>query len=418
MNTPNPKTFNFTKAKLDALPLPAAGRRDTYYDENAKGLQLRVTETGAKTFSVFARAHGGDPERVTIGKYPATTIEQARTKAKEAIAALAKGDSPSAEKRAKRKAKAADVTLEAALKEYVENKKRKGGLPLKERTKADYLAMIDPGREGKPVEGKRQPKRRPGELWPLASKPLTKITAEDIRQCHKKAEAYGDRRAAYAMQVLRALLNYNGVKVAGNPIDPDTVGKDRIEISAPKVSDAVVPPERIGALWSALTAIDSAAHDYLRLTLLCGTRPSELLDVTVGDCDLIGGRVLLRDTKNRRDHKLILSSQALEIVKKHAEGKKADERLFHEFIAPPKKHIDALVKKTGIRFNAKMLRATFASTAESLVSYGVLKRLMNHVEAADITGTHYVKISEAQLREGWQKVADWIEGEAKKARAS
>lgn len=411
-----PTHFRFTKAEIDKLPNAPAGKRDTYYDTGYKGLQLRMTQTGAKTFSVFARVHGGNPERVTIGKYPAITIEQARTKAKEIISNLAKGDSPSAEKRAKRKAKATDVTLEAALKEYVENKRRKGGLPLKERTQADYLAMVDPGREGKPVEGKRQPRRRPGELWPLAGKLLKQITAEDIRSVHKQVEdEYGERRAGYAMQVLRAVLNRNGTKIAGNPLDPDTAGKERIEIPAPQASDAVVPPERVGALWNAMTAVDSTAHDYLKLTLLCGTRPSELLDLMVDDVDVFGGRVLLRDTKNRRDHKLILSRQALEIVRRHAQGKKPEERLFHEFATPPHRQIKALVKETGIKFNTKVLRATFASTAESLVSYAVLKKLMNHIEAADITGTHYVKISEAQLREGWHKVADWIEAEARKA---
>lgn len=51
--------FNFTKAKLDTLPLPAAGARATYHDERVEELLLRVTSTGAKTFSVFARPHRG-----------------------------------------------------------------------------------------------------------------------------------------------------------------------------------------------------------------------------------------------------------------------------------------------------------------------------------------------------------------------
>jgi len=38
--------------------------------------------------------------------------------------------------------------------------------------------------------------------------------------------------------------------------------------------------------------------------------------------------VLLRDTKNRSDHKLLLSTQALEIAKRNCAGRKADEPLF------------------------------------------------------------------------------------------
>ena len=58
------------------------------------------------------------------------------------------------------------------------------------------------------------------------------------------------------------------------------------------------------------------------------------------------------------------------------------------------------------------LRATFASVAEGLVSAAVLKRMMNHAVTADVTLGHYVAKSDAQLRAGWQAVADWIEAEA------
>jgi integrase len=56
------------------------------------------------------------------------------------------------------------------------------------------------------------------------------------------------------------------------------------------------------------------------------------------------------------------------------------------------------------------LRATFASVAEELVSAYTLKRMMNHAETGDVTGAHYIGKSEAQLRAGWQAVADFIAG--------
>jgi hypothetical protein len=52
--------------------------------------------------------------------------------------------------------------------------------------------------------------------------------------------------------------------------------------------------------------------------------------------------------------------------------------------------------------------------AEGLVSAAVLKRMMNHAVAADVTLGHYVAKSDAQLRAGWQAVADWIEAEAQR----
>jgi len=40
------------------------------------------------------------------------------------------------------------------------------------------------------------------------------------------------------------------------------------------------------------------------------------------------GRLLLRDTKNRSDHKPLLSREALQIPKRNCAGRKADEPLF------------------------------------------------------------------------------------------
>ena len=71
--------ITFTKKTLDALPLPAEGKRATYTDAKAPGLELRVTPKGTKTFTCqrWIRADSR-PERVTLGRYPAMTIEQAR----------------------------------------------------------------------------------------------------------------------------------------------------------------------------------------------------------------------------------------------------------------------------------------------------------------------------------------------------
>ena len=55
------------------------------------------------------------------------------------------------------------------------------------------------------------------------------------------------------------------------------------------------------------------------------------------------------------------------------------------------------------------MRATFASIADDLVSSALLKRMMNHAAARDVTLGHYVAKSEAQLRAGWQAVADFVE---------
>lgn len=396
---------NFTKAALDALPLPEAGQRATYFDDGGKasvrGLQLRVTATGAKTFSVFHRVKNGGPERVSIGSYPNCTIDYARREAVRVLNELAEGKSPNAQKREQR---IEAMTLQRALEDYCAKKRRKkDGLPLKDRTRADYLKMLAPAKvkaDGTQSAG--------GELVALAAKPINQITASMIRSVYDQAQLRGTRRAAYAMQVLRATLNWHGIVISDNPLSKTTAGKHQIQIPQARAGGHAIPAECIGGWWRATAALpESSAKGYLLFTLLTGCRPSEPLQILVSDCDLVGGRVLLRDTKNRSDHTLLLSRQALAIVKQQALGKLPTDRLFD--LTDPKKTVRAVVKASGVEFSAKTLRKTFASVAENLVSYSTLKRLLNHSVGADVTLTHYVKLSEAQLRSGWQVVADHVE---------
>ena len=130
----------------------------------------------------------------------------------------------------------------------------------------------------------------------------------------------------------------------------------------------------------------------------------------VGDVDLAGARVVLKDTKNRSDHRLLLSKQALQIVREHCQGKAAEEALFP--VVDARKTLRAINRAAQTHVQGHGLRATFASVAEGLVSAAVLKRMMNHAVTADVTLGHYVAKSDAQLRAGWQAVADWIEQEA------
>lgn len=402
------REINFTKRRLDTLPLPAEGKRVTYHAKGPElaGLQLRITAGGTKTFYVFRRAAHGAPERVCLGRYPALSIERAGVKAKKAIADLAEGKS---QKRVKKDT----LTFKEALEDYVGKKRRsKDNLPLKERTKADYLAMVAPGKEKK-----NKTRNLDGELFQLADKPIHGITGDHIRDVYDKALDRGERRAAYAMQVLRAVLNWHGVDVADNPLSKEVAGKKvagRTRIHIPKARDAKRPikSERIGAWWNAASALDTVAADYLRFCLLTGCRPGEPLKVLVGDCDLIGGRVLLRDTKNRRNHELVLSTQSWQIMKRHAEGKAPGDRLFA--ITDPKKTVRALAKATGIEFSTKDLRSTFATIASKRTTVYVLDALINHIQQNDMTGTHYVEVAEAELRAGWQAVADHIEALAGK----
>jgi integrase len=258
-----------------------------------------------------------------------------------------------------------------------------------------------------------------GPLHSLAAKSIHRITAEDIRKVYQETEKKSKRTAIYAMQVLRAVLNWHGVAIENSPLSKTTAGKNRIVLSPTQGNPTPIPPERLGRWWRAATErAGNAGADGCRFILLTGCRPGEVFGakgegwsepgLLVENVDLKGKRLTLIDTKNRKDHQVALSTQALAIVKSHCKGKTSDAKVFD--ILDPGKTLDSINSDADVSgITPHKLRHTFASVAEELVSGYALKRMMNHADAGDITGSHYVGKSETQLRKAWQMVADFIE---------
>ena len=395
-----------------------------------RGLQLRIAPDGVRTLLVRYSVKGSDVERQyrlpqEYGEGPGQMKLATACAEAARIRALARdGVDWPAQEEARLRAEAAEreqmdrqegMTVAKALREYVDKKRRaKDGLPLKARTKADYLAMVEPGETTK--TGK---KLADGLLFQLADKLLVKLTSDDIRDQYSSLLKRSKRQADYAMQVLRAVMRWHGVVVPGNPLGRDTAGRDRIVLTPAKGNPAPIPPERLGAWWRVSgKAPSQIAADYYRFQLLTGCRGGEIHGdkrynyppIRVGDVDCEAGKVVLRDTKNRSDHKLLLARQALEIAAKHCAGRKPDEVLFP--ITDARKTLKWINAKAKTHVQGHGLRDTFASIAEELVSGGLLKRMLNHSVAGDVTLGHYVGKSEAQLRSGWQTVADFIEAAA------
>ena len=99
--------FNFTKRSLETLTIPVDGKRSYYYDEKVRGLGVAVTDKGTITFIVYRKVDGR-PERITLGRYPDLSIENARGLASETNAQISQGKNPNQEKSKLR----AEITLQ------------------------------------------------------------------------------------------------------------------------------------------------------------------------------------------------------------------------------------------------------------------------------------------------------------------
>src|SRR5215469_6249415 len=95
--------MRLTKDAIDRAKPPEPGRKERFIrDDIVRGLGVRVTASGAKSFIFEARVKGR-PRRLTLGPWPDLNVALARQKAMELRAAIARGGDPAAEAEAARK---------------------------------------------------------------------------------------------------------------------------------------------------------------------------------------------------------------------------------------------------------------------------------------------------------------------------
>lgn len=167
--------LNFTKRVLEELPKPEAGKRFYFHDTKVNGLLMAVTSAGVKSFQVYRKVRG-KPVRVTLGRFPDMTIEQARRNAQAALSTMAEGISPNLEKKA---ARARSVTLGEVFKDYLEVR-TKGEKSLKPRTVLDYTQLME----------------KAFKDW--EHKPLSGITRDMVASRHAKLGKRSEARANLA----------------------------------------------------------------------------------------------------------------------------------------------------------------------------------------------------------------------------
>ncbi len=111
--------IKLTKTIVDKLEANPGKPQSFFRDDSLKGFALRITASGVKSFIVETRING-KVKRVTLGKYGALTVEEARKQAKGLLGSVARGEDPIAEKKAK---KVEALSLRDVFKDYLKTRK-------------------------------------------------------------------------------------------------------------------------------------------------------------------------------------------------------------------------------------------------------------------------------------------------------
>lgn len=279
--------ISFSKERLAALPTPEAGKRSTYHDTKIQGLQLRVSSTGIKTFSVYRRMKGGQPERVTLGRFPAMTIEQARRHATAINAEIEAGSNPAALRRAIRE----EPTFAEMFEQFLAEKKKRDGTLLSERTKRDYRDVVRM------------------YLGPIKSSKLSHITRPEVKVIHTQTTKKSASQADRAIIVVSSVFSF----ATDLELFEGTNPASRIQKNPAPSRDRFAQATELPYLFAAIA--ESSLSDFFLLALLTGARRSNVQAMAWRDLDLDARVWRIDITKNGTPQNVTLSPEAVAALK-------------------------------------------------------------------------------------------------------
>lgn len=356
-------SINFTKEALQALPIPEEGKRVVYLDAKTTGLQIRVTDSGTKTFSVYRRTKAGKPERITLGRFPTMTIEQARKLAARVNLEIEEGSSPAQIKRVKK----GELNFAELFKEYGE---RHGIKKRSWRTDQSIYA---------------------NHLQSLAPLKVTEIKREGISRLLSNMEKTG--LADATLNNVRALIS----SIFGRAIEWDYATANPvtgIKTRAKVERDRFLQADELPRFFQSLTEEQNETlRDYILLALLTGARRANLLAMRWHEINFADFVWRMPVTKNGKPQNLALSPEAIAILKARKEDAGRDAVFVFPgsgasgHIEEPKKAVIRVMERAGIPYGRNIpngvtlhdLRRTLGSwQAKTGASLVIIGKSLNH----------------------------------------
>lgn len=357
------KTINFTKDALQGIPTPVAGKREVYRDTKTTGLQIRVTDTGVKTFSVYRRIKGGSPERITLGRWPTMTIEQARKQAARINAEIEEGANPAEVKRVVR----GEMTFAELFKEFGE----RHGMA-KKSWRTDLCNFKN-------------------HLAPIHTKKLSAVTKADVSRLLSDLDK--DGKSGATLNNIRALISsVYGRAIEWGYADHNPVSGVRTRIKVKR--DRFLQADELPRFFKSLAEEPNETfRDFILLSLLTGARRANLLAMRWQDVNLAEHVWRIQETKNGTPQNVTLSPEAVSILQ--ARKKTAEKLAVFVFpgsgasghIEEPKKAVIRVMERAGIPYGRGVengvtlhdLRRTLGSwQAKTGASLAIIGKSLNH----------------------------------------
>jgi integrase len=361
--------------------------RTVYFDAKTKGLALRVSPRGARTWAFVYRSGGRPPQWVTLGTYPALGLADARARALDKRHAIdVEKRDPAAEERAARAAAAAPAAVAEGARATF--------------TFADLVRLYEVFAKGRKKTWRDDLAMARRHLLPVwGPMPLRAITRAHVHELLDTLVAKGLTTGVNRVQAVISRLFT--VALDRSLVDAHPAAR-MIKRFKERPSDRVLTDDELRALWLALGAHPGAPADSIRLRLLLGQRGGEVMGMRWDEVDLKAGVWHLPGarTKNGRPHSVPLPPSALTLLERRRGEAPADASAVFPGLTQWSDDHRALSTIHGGAYTWKDLRRTVSTRlAARGFSEEVIGRTLNHARYT-VTARHYIKHGyEAEVRE-------------------
>jgi integrase len=290
-----------------------------------KGLYLEVSKDGATKRWLY-RFTSPVTFKVTeagLGVFPTIGLADARAKATDMRAAIAKGVDPIIAKRETRAAaiamQKAAMTLSDALAAYQQAFKNKGA------TTADLVALL---------------KRHAGLLL---SQPMAAISTTDVLKVLQPLQALLPKTAAKVRAAISTIFDYAIARDMFVGTNPASRSVFRFLLPPPPTGEhhRAMDYRDIQNFWQRLSKSQSVRSQALRLLILTGLRTSECLYLSWDECDLNQRLITIpaHRMKMRRPHAVPITDAMLSVLME------ARARFGHKVYVFPSPHGGRLARR-------------------------------------------------------------------------
>ncbi len=288
------------KLKLTAAAVerikPTPDKQVEYFDSLTPGFALRISPKGAKSWVMFYRI-GSKLRRLTLGRFPALSLADARAKAGEAVDQADEGIDPAREKKIKKRELLDQPrTFEAVAELFIQRYNPKGR-ELRQSTRDQYRQALE--NNCNPIIGHR---------------PIETITRADMFALLDVVE---DERGVYAanrtLAAVRKMFNWALSQRALIDMTPIGPGMAR---GGEKARNRVLDDSEIKPLWEAADVLGWPNGDFFKVLMLTGQRRTEVSGMRWQELNLDTREWTVPEerAKNRLEYIVPLSSAVMDIL--------------------------------------------------------------------------------------------------------